>query len=80
MSPRNLLLFNLATDANDPFLAFACSWLNALAAHFDHIDVVTMRVGDFSLANNITVHSLGKEKSASELQRLRQFISFSSFS
>ena len=76
MSPRNLLLFNLATDANDPLLAFACSWLNALAAHFDHIDVVTMRVGDFSLANNISVHSLGKEKGASELQRLRQFYQF----
>lgn len=76
MSPRNLLLFNLATDANDPLLAFACTWLNALAPHFDQIDVVTMRVGHFSLANNISVHSLGKEKGASEKQRLWQFYQF----
>lgn len=76
MSPRNLLLFNLATDANDPLLAFACTWLNALAPHFDQIDVVTMRVGHFDLANNISVHSLGKEKGASEIQRLWQFYQF----
>ena len=73
MSPRNLLLFNLATDAQDPLLAFACSWLNALGPHFDQIDVVTMRAGEFNLAKNISVHTLGKEKGASEIQRLWGF-------
>lgn len=73
MSSRNLLVFNLATDADDPILAFTSAWLNALAAHFERIDVITMRMGRLALATNITVHSLGKEKGASEALRLWRF-------
>lgn len=73
MTPRNLLWFNLATDRDDPILAFTLSWLNALAPHFDHIDVITMRAGRMDLAKNITIHSLGKESSASKAHRFLRF-------
>ena len=73
MSARNLLVFNLATDADDLLLAFASDWLNALAAHFDQIDVITMRAGRLELAPNVTIHSLGKEAGASEALRLWRF-------
>ena len=73
MRLRNLLVFNLATDADDPLLAFTSDWLNTLANHFDHIDVITMRAGRLQLATNITVHSLGKEGGASEALRLFRF-------
>jgi len=39
----NLLLFNLATDADDPILGFTTGWLNRLAAHYTQVDVITMR-------------------------------------
>ncbi|MCY3836902.1 MAG: glycosyltransferase family 4 protein [Anaerolineaceae bacterium] len=73
MAPRNLLWFNLATDRDDPVLAFTLSWLNAAAAHFDHIDVITMRAGSLDLAENITIHSLGKESDASKAQQFLRF-------
>ena len=73
MSARNLLVFNLATDADDPLLAFTSAWINALALHFDQIDVITMRAGRLELAPNVAVHSLGKEAGAGEALRLWRF-------
>ena len=36
----NLLLFNLATDKTHVTLAFGLRWVEELARHFSHIDVV----------------------------------------
>ncbi len=69
----NLLLFNLATDADDPILAFTTAWLNRLAQHYEHIDVITMRSGRLATAPNVRVYSLGKEHGASEARRLLRF-------
>ncbi|MDX2139117.1 MAG: glycosyltransferase family 4 protein [Chloroflexota bacterium] len=69
----NLLLFNLATDADDPILGFTTHWVNRLAAHFDHIDVVTMRAGRLTIADNVKVHTVGKELGYSEPRRAAEF-------
>lgn len=69
----NLLLFNLATDADDPILAFTTTWLNRLAQHYEHVDVITMRSGRLATAPNVRVYSLGKERGASEARRLLTF-------
>lgn len=69
----NLLLFNLATDADDPILSFTTHWLNRLAACYDHIDVITMRVGRLAVAPNVSVYSVGKERGYSEPRRLVEF-------
>ncbi len=69
----NLLLFNLATDADDPLLGFTTDWINRLAAHYDCIDVITMRVGRLAVAPNVTVYSVGKERGYSEPRRLVEF-------
>ena len=48
MSPDpklRLLLFNLATDADDPALGFTTGWINALATHGANVHVITMRAG-----------------------------------
>ena len=45
-----LLVFNLATDADDPLLAFTTVWLNRLAEHYDSVDVITMRAGRLDVA------------------------------
>jgi len=65
----NLLVFNLATDADDPILGFTTDWLNALARYCEVIHVITMRKGRLAVAENVHVHSVGKEKGYSELRR-----------
>ena len=66
---KRLLLFNLATDADDPILGFTTAWINALASRMDAIDVVTMRVGRLAVGANVRVYSVGKERGFSEARR-----------
>jgi glycosyltransferase involved in cell wall biosynthesis len=70
---KRLLLFNLATDADDPILGFTTAWINALASRVDAIDVITMRVGRLAVAANVRVYSVGKEQSYSEARRAFEF-------
>lgn len=69
----NLLIFNLKTDADDSVLGFTTDWINALAAKCDRMIVITMMAGRLAVADNVTVYSVGKEKSYSELRRLLEF-------
>lgn len=69
----NLLLFNLKTDADDDVLGFTTDWINELARRFDHVFVITMMAGTISVAKNVSVFSVGKEKGYSEVRRLFEF-------
>lgn len=68
-----LLLFNLATDSDDPILGFTTRWITALATCVERIHVITMRKGRAELPGNVTVYSVGKEKGYSEPRRLVEF-------
>jgi glycosyltransferase involved in cell wall biosynthesis len=68
-----ILLFNLATDADDPLLGFTTRWISALAARVEFIHVITMRMGRLNVPDNVRVYSVGKEKGFSELRRLMEF-------
>jgi glycosyltransferase involved in cell wall biosynthesis len=68
-----LLLFNLATDADDPILGFTTGWINRLAAHYERVDVITMRAGRLAVSENVSVYSVGKEKGYSEARRAVEF-------
>jgi glycosyltransferase involved in cell wall biosynthesis len=70
---RRLLLFNLATDENDPILGFTVDWVRALAARVPHVDVITMRYGPTELPDNVRVFSIGKERGWTEARRLVEF-------
>ena len=69
----HLLLFNLATDADDPLLGFTTSWIRAIARRVTSIHVITMRSGRCDLPDNVTVYSVGKEKGYSEPRRVLEF-------
>ena len=71
----NLLLFNLALDADDPILNFTTRWVNRLAQFYDRIDVITMRAGRVEVEPNVCVHSVGKEKGYGEARRAIEFYS-----
>ena len=68
-----LLLFNLATDEDDPILGFTTRWIRALAARVDFIHVITMRMGKLDLPDNVRVYSVGKERGYSEPRRVLEF-------
>lgn len=68
-----LLLFNLATDADDPILGFTTRWIDALAKRVESIDVITMRTGRIEVPDNVKVYSVGKEKGYSEPRRVLEF-------
>ncbi|HVF31591.1 MAG TPA: glycosyltransferase [Acidimicrobiales bacterium] len=70
---KRLLVFNLATDADDPILGFAVGWLVALAGRVGHVDVVTMRAGRSDLPPNVAVFSVGKERGYGEPRRAWEF-------
>lgn len=69
----DLLLFNLATDADDPILSFTSAWINRLAGQFDRVDIITMRAGRIDLRPNVRVFSVGKERGFSEARRAAEF-------
>jgi glycosyltransferase involved in cell wall biosynthesis len=68
-----LLVFNLATDADDMVLSFTTTWINRLAAHVKALDVITMRAGRLEVAENVRVFSVGKEEGLTESQRTVEF-------
>lgn len=68
-----LLVFNLRTDADDHILGFTSVWLNALAKHYEAIDVLTTHAGRLELAPNIRVYSTGREKGYGRLRQLFNF-------
>ncbi|CEP68823.1 Glycosyl transferase, family 1 [Moorella glycerini] len=69
----HLLLFNLATDLDDPILGFTTAWITALARRMEFIHVITMRAGRVEVPDNVRVYSVGKEKGYSEARRLLEF-------
>ncbi len=70
---QGLLLFNLATDADDPILGFTTRWIQELATHCERLDVITMRAGRLDVPGNVRVFSVGKERGYSEARRLWEF-------
>lgn len=70
---KNLLIFNLKTDADDDVLGFTTDWINALATYFRRVFVITMCAGRIDVAENVEVYSLGKEKGYSEPRRAIEF-------
>ncbi|MCH8877297.1 MAG: glycosyltransferase family 4 protein [Chloroflexi bacterium] len=68
-----LLLFNLATDADDPILGFTVLWIRALSKQVESIDIITMRAGRAKLPGNVRVNSVGKEWGHTEARRAVEF-------
>ncbi len=70
-----LLIATQVVDKNHPILGFFHRWIEEFAKHFEHIHVIALQTGEYDLPKNVTVHSLGKEKGAGRLQRLRTLYS-----
>ncbi len=58
---KNILIVTQAVDIKHPVLGFFVRWIEEFAKHADHIEVIALQVGEYTLPQNVTVHSLGKE-------------------
>lgn len=70
-----LLIITQVVDKNHSILGFFHRWVEEFAKHCDHVHVIALQTGEHTLPKNVTVHSLGKEKNTSRLQRFTTFYS-----
>lgn len=69
----NLLVLNSKVDRADSGLEVASEWIDALASRVTRIDVITNHAGVVSVADNVTVSSLGFEHRRSRIARVAVF-------
>ncbi len=71
-----LLITTQTVDRDDPILGFFHGWLLELSKHFEHIHVICLRQGIHELPENVSVHSLGKEKGVNYARYLWRLFSY----
>lgn len=70
-----LLIITQVVDQTHPILGFFHRWIEEFAKHVEHVHVIALHTGAYTLPKNVTVHSLGKEHGASRFERLITFYS-----
>lgn len=68
-----LLIITQIIDKEHPILGFFHRWVGEFAKHCDHVHVICLQVGEYTLPANVTVHSLGKESNKGRLIYLLRF-------
>lgn len=62
-------------DPSDPLLGFTMGWIKGLAARLDHLTVICQeRASALDLPSNVTLYSMGKEKSAGRITQAWRLI------
>lgn len=72
----SLLIITQKVDQNDSNLGFFHAWLAKIASQVDHLYVICLETGEYSLPENVTVLPLGKEEQKSRLTYLWRFYSY----
>jgi glycosyltransferase involved in cell wall biosynthesis len=68
-----LLIITQTVNTEDSVLGFFVRWIEEFAKHAEHVEVICLQEGKHQLPQNVRVHSLGKETSASRLTYLVNF-------
>lgn len=58
----NLILFNFELNKNSQALSFSIDWVNEIAKNVNKLYVVSLRCGEYNVANNVEVYCLYKDK------------------
>ena len=66
-----LVMIIQKVDENDLVFGANIPWISSLACQVEHLHVIGLSVGAYHLPDNVTVHSMGKEKGYG---RIRRFI------
>ncbi len=72
----NLLITTQVVDRTDPRLGFFHRWIEEFAKHCEHVTVICLFEGAHSLPPNVTIYSLGKEKSSGHVSKLQYAVRF----
>ena len=65
-----ILIIAQKVDINDDNLSFFHRWIEKFSEKLDEVFVICLWQGEFNLAKNIKVYSLGKEKGVSKIGQL----------
>ncbi len=68
-----LLVITQKVDINDDILGFFHQWIEKLSGKFDFLNVICLQAGKYSLPQNVSVFSLGKENGRSRVRGLFRF-------
>ena len=68
-----VLLITQEIDENSALLGVTLTWIRHLAPKVDHVAVLALSVGEADLPANVSLYSMGKERSANKLFLLRNF-------
>jgi glycosyltransferase involved in cell wall biosynthesis len=68
-----ILLITQEIDENSALLGVILTWIRHLAPKVDHIAVLALSLGEANLPANVSLYSMGKERSANKLFLLRNF-------
>ena len=68
-----LLIITQKVDKKDSILGFFHDWLLEFSKHQEKIIVLCLEKGDYKLPSNVSVFSLGKERSISKIRMLLNF-------
>ncbi len=70
-----VLLITQEIDENSALLGVTLTWIRHLAPKVDYVAVLALSVGAANLPANVSLYSMGKERSANKLFLLRNFYS-----
>jgi len=70
----NILIVTQAIDENDSVLGFFTSWVREFTAQADKVTVLCLRKGAYTLPNNVSVYSLGKEHGGNRFVYVYRFL------
>ena len=68
-----VLLITQEIDENSALLGVTLTWIRHLAPKVDHVAVLALSVGAANLPANVSLYSMGKERSANKLFLLKNF-------
>jgi glycosyltransferase involved in cell wall biosynthesis len=69
-----ILIVTQKVDINDADLGFFHDWIREFALNFDEVLCLCLQRGDYALAPNVRVYSLGKENRATKLSIALRFL------
>jgi len=70
---KKLLMLNLGIDSNDTSLGFTHTWIDELRNEYPIIDVITMRLGDNNLGEDVGIYFINKNnKKLSKVQQIKK--------
>ncbi len=71
-----IMFITQKVDRNDAVLGVYHEWIRSLAQKTDSVEAVCLYKGEYDLPDNVTVHSLGKEKGESRFKYIKNFFKY----